>query len=156
VTGPALPVSRRKPTVDESGLSYRLTSGRPGRLVPFLFWRRGIDCHLSITAFDTKPFTLGVMMIVTRRASSVIARATSPSRATERALPLTIDAAAKLVEQIESSPHPGRESAVHSATGVVCTAPWATHEERDQAQGLVARLFRLQHAADGRLTPEGR
>lgn len=132
--------------------------------MPFLFWRRGIVCHFSRTVFDTKPLALGVMRAM-RRASSVIARTPSAPchpepRVAERAQPLTIATATKLVEEIESGPNPHRESAVRYATGVICSAPWQTYEEREQAQRLVARLFRLLCAAglgagvsSGRIAP---
>ena len=82
-------------------------------------------------------------MMVTSHASSGIACAPC-------AQPLTLADAAKFVEEIENGPQSNRESAVRYAMGVICVAPWQTHEERGQAQRLVARLYRLQCAAEGR------
>jgi hypothetical protein len=49
----------------------------------------------------------------------------------------------RAVEQIEHQQCPRRAEDVKALVGEICTAPWRTAEEREKAQGLVARLERL-------------
>jgi hypothetical protein len=44
---------------------------------------------------------------------------------------------------------PDREAAIQALLNDIFTAPWATPEERSRAQGLVARLERLQSKGPG-------
>jgi hypothetical protein len=66
----------------------------------------------------------------------------------------------KSIEEIENGQWPStshdREAAVKALVDEICIRPWETPEEREQAQGLVARLYRLEKRSPGRPTrPRG-
>ncbi len=69
----------------------------------------------------------------------------------------TFDRLKRGVEEMELGQFPppsisnsDRITAIKSRVDQVCSAPWTTAEERDKAQGLVARLERLKYSLQER------
>jgi hypothetical protein len=66
-------------------------------------------------------------------------------------MPPSLEEYGRRVAEFETAERPATVEKINALVNSICGAAWETAEERERAQGLVARLERLKHSAQDRL-----